>query len=762
MFNKPTKSVEDQVLKQVMERLGKVSKADKGRQGEEYRLATKGIKSGKRRLLSAVFGDVGDWIDEFEEKASEEEVQEAKKKLKIGKKKREKTAAPTKAISLILRNVLDIKKTLSKIEKSLSSKTLKAGFKFDPSLGTKGGYRNTETGKIASKEEALGSSTPDRLGAMIAADEQPLVQLREQFDDFEKKTNDTLNVIKGKIESAVFSLNGITPTLGVMSVHDKLNLLMAKSAFSRGGIDIDGPGKDGKKPPPKGKGRFGRVGQVLSKAGSGIAGAASKAGTAISGAGSAAAAAAAKLGAGAAGVASKVAGAAAPVLGTAAKVAGKVAVPLAVATTAYEAGKAGMNAEETLGIQGRQATAGETAAASVGGAVEGLTFGLVSAKSAGTGLLSAGEAVSGATSKLFNWATGKADLDKVTTKQSSSVDTSNFEGGFEDRLAKMAAKFEEVTGNKLMITSGYRSEEKQKQLWDAKKAELTKAHPEWSASQVDKAVGKLVARPVAYGGKGSRHNSGLAVDINSKGSAGIEAINGKEIGGQKVSTDSFLAKYGLFRPMKHEPWHIQPLGDKPMPDNPDPNSKPLVADASGKAVDLESGKTEAIPKAEVQAGMSAGLEAPAPISGGMQIADTGGGTSTGGMQIADRGGGTSTGGLQIPDTGTSPLATREATAPGLATRPATTPGLITPVERSTGPEVAQQSTELASNQMTASMAKPAPVVINNVSNGGNQQPIQPPKTPLPKASAVNMNTTYSRAFAQDFAHPSSFTSVGVI
>jgi hypothetical protein len=152
MFNKPTKSVEDQILKQVMERLGKVSKADKGRQGEEYRLATKGIKSGKRRLLSAVFGDVGDWIDEFEEKASEEEVQEAKKKLKIGKKKREKTAAPTKAISLILRNVLDIKKTLSKIEKSLSSKTLKAGFKFDPSLGTKGGYRNTETGKIAIKE----------------------------------------------------------------------------------------------------------------------------------------------------------------------------------------------------------------------------------------------------------------------------------------------------------------------------------------------------------------------------------------------------------------------------------------------------------------------------------------------------------------------------------------------------------------------------------------------------------------------------------
>jgi hypothetical protein len=741
MENKSTK-LEDAILKKVLERLG-TDKKDKPRRSEEYRLATKGIKSGKRKLFTTLFGGVGDWIDEFEEKASEEEVAEAKKKLKIsGKKKRDKTQSPNKAISLILRNVLDIKKTITKIEKSFSSASIKAGFKFDPRVGTKGGFRNTETGKIVSKEEAMGgSSAPvDRLGAMISADEQPLVQLKEKFEEFEKKTTETLDQIKKKVGNVFFSLDGLTPTLGAMSVHDKLNIIMAKSALS--GLDIDGKKKrvpSTKKPP----GKAGGIRGALGKVGSTIGGAASKAGAAISGAGSAVVGAAGKIGAGAAGLVSKAASL--PGVSTAAKVAGKVAVPLAVATTAYEAGKAGMNAEQTLGIQGREATAGETAAAAAGGAVEGLTFGLVSAKTVGTGLVSAGQAVSGTTSKLYNWATGKGgeDLNKVTTKQNSGVDTSNFEGGFEDRLAKMAAKFQEVTGNKLMITSGYRSEEKQKQLWDAKKAELTKAHPDWYAAQIDKAVGKLVARPVAYGGRGSRHNSGLAVDINSKGSAGIEAINGAEIGGQKVTTDSFLAKYGLFRPLKHEPWHIQPLGDKPTPDNPDPNAKPLVADATGKAMNLESGKTEAIPRAEVQAGMSAGLESPAPISGGAQIADTGGGTSTGGMTIPDSG----------------QLATRPATDAGLNTRPATPPGLA-PVQNQTGTQVAQQSAELASNQMTASMSKPAPVVINNTQSA-QQQPIQPPKTPLPKASAVNNNNTYARAFAKDFSHPSAFTSVGL-
>ena len=45
MENKSTK-LEDAILKKVLERLG-TDKKDKPRRSEEYRLATKGIKSGK-------------------------------------------------------------------------------------------------------------------------------------------------------------------------------------------------------------------------------------------------------------------------------------------------------------------------------------------------------------------------------------------------------------------------------------------------------------------------------------------------------------------------------------------------------------------------------------------------------------------------------------------------------------------------------------------------------------------------------------------
>lgn len=780
---------------------------------EQFQIAKKGIKSNKRKFFKTLFGEVGDWVDVFEEKASEEEVAEAKKMFGMGDKKKTKSKkssdVSSKKLSSILKNTTDIKKTIQKIEKVLTKTSLKAGFEFDPKIGLKGGYRNVATGKIASKEAATTTPATDRLGKLISADEDPLFQLKEQFEDFQSKTTETLELILSKLDGSIGS-SGVD-----LDLFDRTRKDRPTNKPTTKPTTTPDPTKPTTTPDVPKKGKFGKIGQILSRAGSGIAGAASKAGSAIAGAGSAIAGAgsaaagiASKVGAGVAGLASK-ATAAVPGLGTAAKVAGKLAVPVTVGMTAYDAYQAGSNAEQTLGIEGREATTGETVAAGVGGALEGITFGVVSAKTVGTGLVSAGKAVSGATSKLFNWATGKPNLDKVTTKQNSNVDTSNFEGGFEDRLAKMAAKFEEVTGNKLMITSGYRSEEKQKELWDAKKSELTKAHPEWSAAEVDRAVGKLVARPVAYGGKGSRHNSGLAVDINSKGSAGIEAINGVEIGGQKVTTDSFLAKYGLFRPMKHEPWHIQPLGDTPMPDNPDPNSKALVADASGKAMDLESGKTEAIPKAEVKAGKSAGLETPAPISGGAQIADRGGGTSTGGMQIDDRladSGVAPAGGLgpagqprgpgmqiddRLADSGITPAAglgpAGQPRGPGMqigdrladsGIKPVSNalsdpgrprgPGMkildsgsIAPMASTTGMQVTKQSSELASNQMTASMSKPAPVVVNNVSNGGGQQPIQPPKTPLPKASAINTNTTYSRAFAHDFAHPSSFTSVGL-
>ena len=64
---------------------------------------------------------------------------------------------------------------------------------------------------------------------------------------------------------------------------------------------------------------------------------------------------------------------------------------LMVGGAAYGAYQGAANAEKTLGIEGRKASTGEKLAAGAGGALSALTFGLVSAETAGKGLLSIAE-----------------------------------------------------------------------------------------------------------------------------------------------------------------------------------------------------------------------------------------------------------------------------------------------------------------------------------------------------------------------------------
>ena len=91
---------------------------------------------------------------------------------------------------------------------------------------------------------------------------------------------------------------------------------------------------------------------------------------------------------GAAGAASK-AGGAMKYLGTAGKVLGKVAAPLAIASAGYHAIKGYNNAEDTLGIKGRKATTGEKMSSAAGGALSGLTFGLISSETISKGIAKA-------------------------------------------------------------------------------------------------------------------------------------------------------------------------------------------------------------------------------------------------------------------------------------------------------------------------------------------------------------------------------------
>ena len=92
---------------------------------------------------------------------------------------------------------------------------------------------------------------------------------------------------------------------------------------------------------------------------------------------------------------------------------------------------------------------------------------------------------------------------------------------FQNRLNNLATAY----NKKLNIFSGYRSNELQRQLFN----------------NSDRS-GKMVAPP----GK-SRHNCGLAVDCD---------------GWAKQLTNKELAKFGLYKPMGYEDWHIEPIETK--------------------------------------------------------------------------------------------------------------------------------------------------------------------------------------------------------
>ena len=173
-------------------------------------------------------------------------------------------------------------------------------------------------------------------------------------------------------------------------------------------------------------------------------------------------------------------------------------------------------------------------------------------------------------------------LSGVATLQ-SGVDTSGLNPEFEKRLAAMAADFKAKTGKSLLITSGVRSNEKQKELYDKKVAEL---------GGNEAAARKLVAEPMPPLGKGrgSFHLKGFALDINSKGAAGLNAL-----AGPRTAPTGWLESYGLSRPVANEDWHIQPSGSVPTADNPvNPGAPTLVADKSGKPIEVNSGKKETI------------------------------------------------------------------------------------------------------------------------------------------------------------------------
>lgn len=98
--------------------------------------------------------------------------------------------------------------------------------------------------------------------------------------------------------------------------------------------------------------------------------------------------------------------------------------------------------------------------------------------------------------------------------------------GLDPKFVEKLENLGQGIGEKVSITSGYRTIEEQQRLW----------------MESDK-TGKWVARPGE-----SKHNFGIAVDVKNEK---IRAMTNEE-----------LAQYGLYKPMDYENWHLEPIETK--------------------------------------------------------------------------------------------------------------------------------------------------------------------------------------------------------
>lgn len=113
--------------------------------------------------------------------------------------------------------------------------------------------------------------------------------------------------------------------------------------------------------------------------------------------------------------------------------------------------------------------------------------------------------------------------DVSTLSKQPGVDLSQINPSMAANLTAMNNEYKEKAGKPFLITSGYRSIEKQAQLYREK--------------------GPKFAAPPGS----SLHNFGVAVDVNSPDA-------------NAMASSGLLEKYNFTRPMGHEPWHIEPKG----------------------------------------------------------------------------------------------------------------------------------------------------------------------------------------------------------
>jgi predicted chitinase len=178
------------------------------------------------------------------------------------------------------------------------------------------------------------------------------------------------------------------------------------------------------------------------------------------------------------------------------------------------------------------------------------------------------------------------------TQIQPGVDVEGIKPELKKRVAAMAAAFQQQTGKKLIVTSGYRDNEKQKKLYD-----------DWKAGRLNAPV---VAEPMPPlgNGRGSPHTFGNAIDISSKGAQGINVL-----AGPRDQSTGWLEKFGLVRNVPGEDWHIQISGTAPVADNPVNPGQPIpVPTKDGGAAEVDTGKKETIKPTPTPPSSSSGSE----------------------------------------------------------------------------------------------------------------------------------------------------------
>ena len=137
----------------------------------------------------------------------------------------------------------------------------------------------------------------------------------------------------------------------------------------------------------------------------------------------------------------------------------------------------------------------------------------------------------------------------VTLKNSAVKGFYRLRPFFQKRLLQMGVEFKKIYHQKLIIQSAYRSPTHQAKLFK---------------DAVNKYGSEAKARHhVAPPGR-SKHNQGLAVDINMPGDQG-----------NKLNDSGLLTKYDCWRPMSWENWHIEPEETRAMRSGA---SSPMVLD----------------------------------------------------------------------------------------------------------------------------------------------------------------------------------------